>query len=164
MYVSIALFFFMFVFFFVWQEEKFYFQYCFCNFCCLWSRKKKHREESRKFKKIIIIMITEKQWGLKWLKVLFVLWLFWSAPRLIRLCRLGLWSLTITFQRIGSNKCFKKKLPCFFPASEVLVSLPRLQTSAGMWSCGFGGLSCPHFVGTTVYWRNSPISNRTIFE
>lgn len=98
-------------FFFSLYDKRFYFQYCFCKFCCLRPRrlkKLKRKQDSLKKKRRRREMMKEKQWGLKWLKVLFVLRLPGQrAPTIIRLCCLRLPSLTITFQRIGSNKCFK---------------------------------------------------------
>lgn len=85
-------------FFFVWQKKSFIFSTVFCNFAVSnlekerkWgSKKKKHWKAVRPYvTNSIVCTLT-----------------FWSTLRLICLCCLRLSSLTITFQRIGSNKCF----------------------------------------------------------
>lgn len=61
------------------------------------------------------------------------------TPRLIRLCCLRLWSLTITFQRIGSNKCFK-----YNTSAVVSLSYLRLQLAHRLVLDG---------CGVTIYFR-----------
>lgn len=51
------------------NDKTFFFKYCFCNFLPSQIRERKERKYGSK--KITM----EKQWGLTWLKVLFVLWL-----------------------------------------------------------------------------------------